>query len=60
MPGVQADNLMHVEGRQMAVVHRRDHVPSHYSRPRGTLFRLHAKKHGEQRRDGYVGVDTCA
>jgi hypothetical protein len=42
---------MHVVGRQIADVHRRDHVPSHYFRP------TPRQEHGEVN-DGYVGVDT--
>jgi hypothetical protein len=56
MPGFQVDSWMHLEGRQIADVHRRDHVPSHHSRLGTRDIPTPRQEHGEN--DGYVGVDT--
>jgi hypothetical protein len=49
---------MHVVGRQIADVHRRDHVPSHYFRLGTRVIPTPRQEHGEN--DGYAGVDTNA
>jgi hypothetical protein len=52
---------MHVVGRQIADVHRRDHVPSHYFRLGTRDIPTPRQEPGEARvNDGYVGVDTNA
>ena len=56
MPEFQVDSWMHLEGRQIADVHRRDHVPSHHSRLGTRDIPTPRQEHGEN--DGYVGVDT--
>ena len=61
MPRFEVDGWMHVVGRQTAEAHRRDHVPSHYSRLGTRVVPTPLQEHGEARvNNGYVGVDTTA